>query len=993
MAKSRKPKGFSDPLDSIFGFIFTGAKSKPVKTRPTRFTGVNATEMLSQGLAEIASKPANYVSSALMEPVNQLANGVKISEFHLDRFDDSLLKNLDNSAGRFRIRGGDLAKFMKDPNKFVDSVFQGAAEERKWARYLNIGRGMDTALLTAWAKKQGFSSKDALQIGLATSNFLGPDQTLEAKKKQAQNSVLRYLDSRSGTSKVSKTISSQTLEALEKYKGAGFRSEAELEKVLRTVPGLATRSDFSTIVTEIFDGYADEAYGKKDATTGERKGGKWNSIGGGWLTDGKLNRNGYISVLNDNYLQRASLLDATDPHQALEQRRLLAARQSLSTLLRLKGPSFNPIEASATFGSQIDSINKEIEKMKARAGTAGLNARQKIYASNLEGIAKQIEAAIAEGDKAAQRKMQRRWFGFQPVGDFSAYRKAMVADVDLEIERAGWQAISPGLSASKKEYYKNLIASLMQRKKELRSAPLRDWRIIIADTVGAYRSIDGNIRQGGLAGGIISGSIFTNDYFSPAQGQKFIVKRFEKSTFGKVWENEVPVMRGDINQNYASMTSLYYFTPGSLAKTFFFNGEGFSRLLLRQRVNNLNSILTPSALSSLNGFLNASPSLLASLTSAGWAKGGKVNLDVGSLVYDLPGFMSAVEKGGGAKALGPLWGQLTKVYNTDQNGPVAQALRFFGTPQRNLVKVATWYEATFRKPFGQFLHTKVYPKILGRKFAEKIALTGSIKAAISAIVTDALVALGVSIGGPIGAVAAFIVTFVVEDVLLKIAKPLVKLFFLVLWSTVLVIVAFIGFVLIIWPSTYPLPQQHKPPLDAMACGGGNPFSGLYNFQTVQASNIPDAPPGSTCPILSPSMLCSQGSGPGSSSYHSARQSLDISARGLADTVWYAPTNGTVVSFSARNICNDGADYGGALVFRDSAGTTYTLLHVKALASGPVSKGKPVAIIQTDLIPSDCWTGPHFHLDVQTGGGFVNTETWYREKLKCNITKAAPSCNG
>lgn len=82
-------------------------------------------------------------------------------------------------------------------------------------------------------------------------------------------------------------------------------------------------------------------------------------------------------------------------------------------------------------------------------------------------------------------------------------------------------------------------------------------------------------------------------------------------------------------------------------------------------------------------------------------------------------------------------------------------------------------------------------------------------------------------------------------------------------------------------------------------------------------------------------------------------------------------------------------------FTDDKGNVYTLIHVKALASGKVSKGTPVAIAQgnDELNPGYCWTGPHFHLDVNSGGGYVNTETWYREVLKCNIVKGHPSCNG
>lgn len=992
MAKQRKPKGFVDPLDSIFGFIFGNAKSKPVKTRPARLSGVNTSEILARGLAEIAARPANYVGDAVMGPVNEMANSIKLSEFQLDNFDDSKNRGLDNSAGRFRVRSSDIGKFLMNPNRFVDSVFAGADEERKWARYLNVGRGMDTALMAAWAKKQGFSNKEALAMGFASSDFIGPDQILEGKKKFNQNLVLNNLSSLQ-TNRVPKDVLKQVWNEIGEYKGTGFKNQADLDNVLKRIPGLASRPDYNALLEQTFKTYQDKTFGKEDPGTKQRKGGVWDKgvDKGGLATEGKLNRYGYISILSENYLNQARLLDSTDPAQAEQQRKILAARQALNTILRIKGPGYSE-NNMGDFANVIDTIDKQIDfldkKRTARGGS--FTSDEQLYFNEFNRVRADIDTAIQQGNAALGRKESRRLWGFERIGDYSQFRKAMIAEVEWEIKKAGWDKLN-ATTASQKGYYDNVIKSLLDRQKSLVSAPLHDWRIITADLLGAYKSIDGNLLKGGLAGGLITGSFFAGDGFmSPGHTNTLInLRRYDKSKYGKDWMTKVPLAREDINKNYAALTKLYYFTPGSLVKTFAWNGEGFAYLMYQQRIRNINRTFDDASFNTLVSFVNGNTDLQKFYAGEGF------KLTKENIINNFPVFMQGIQAHGGALEPG-LLSKLNNVFKTDQSGVFGTALRIFGSPQRAFGRLGNWFETNFRKKGTAFLMKNVYPKIFSQTFVSKIAITGGIRQAISVVVSEALVALGTTVGGPIGAALGFLLTVIAEDVIGKLMKPFIKAFFAFMWFVIFFIIGLLGLIALLFFGSHPQPQQHLTPTDYLQCVEENPFQDLYKDDPVLAGgNYGNAPENSTCPILSPSMNCTQGDGEGSSNYHRTVHGLDIGASGLANPVWYAPTNGTVTSFSGSNACPlDGIDYGGILHFVDSGGNEYVLMHVKALASGPVTKGKPVAIIQMGLKTSDCWTGAHFHLEVKSKGKYVDdTEGWYRTNLKCNINPSDTTCHG
>jgi hypothetical protein len=1005
MAKSRKPQGFTDPLDSIFGVIFGNAKSKPVRIKPRKINGKNTNEMLVAGLAEIAARPANYVSNAVLNDTFGQYGGTSLVEFNLDKFDDSIIaRGGDSSAGRMRIRTGDVAKFMSDPNGYINSVFDAAKEQRKWGTYLNIGRGMDSALMTTWAKKNGFSNKESLTIGMASSNFIGPDQVNEARRKFSENVVLSAVLGRSSiTDKndpkyIDKSVAKDVVRALDAAKGFDLkRDPSKLDSLLGAIPGLKSRSDYNDILKNIKEEYLKQLNGSEYGSL----------VSGAFISDGKINRDGYITTLQRNMQSRASLLDIKDPAERAQYLRLSEANNALDVLLGLKGPGFMAEDqnARAKFAKLYSQIKTDLSKEK------DVNKR-----AFLQNNLNNLENGIQKLDRKSGLISKLVPWGSTITGDFGRYKDAMLSELDYELQKLKWQTDSE--KDPDKLFVHNMNMELLTKKrKALKTMSGTEWRILLNDMNGTYQTMKANFGPGGLGVALLSGQFFNPDNaISPSMKMGIQLRKgtFSKGSFattgkrnladilelnGKPVGAEIWAPKMGIADGYAALGNLYFFTPSSLVKTVFFNAEGFIYLKHLQRMNlakRLNSAgFADKIMSNSSKFDPKTLELLEKFLGKG-ANG--VGHKIDELAFSTQYITLMESLSANSSNLGSLWNDIEKLYKKDQQGLLGALIRVSGAPARMMGKVQALYNNTVKEWINRKFVVSVVNRFMGEAAAQKVLSLGltklGLRQIISVAVSEWLAGIGAAVGGPIGAVAGFVLTQLAEGFIDKLIRPFIKLFFAALWFITIILLSVVAvFFMFIFNVTNPKPQSHLPPKDALECADGNPFADLYDFESQQdPGNLPDPDPNSSCPIHSKSMVCTQGDEAGSSAYHTARNSMDIGLRGLDSPIWYAPADGRVASFKAANNCLDGKNYGGAMIFIDKAGIEYHILHVQALASGAVSKGKPVAIIQTNLDTSWCWTGAHFHLDVRAKGVFVDdTQHWYQEKLKCNIMTYDPTC--
>ena len=187
-----------------------------------------------------------------------------------------------------------------------------------------------------------------------------------------------------------------------------------------------------------------------------------------------------------------------------------------------------------------------------------------------------------------------------------------------------------------------------------------------------------------------------------------------------------------------------------------------------------------------------------------------------------------------------------------------------------------------------------------------------------------------------------------------------------------------------WSRPRTVEYAYQVPGEAVMCiGSGDVDLGEPGQPPTGTGSVP---PGSICPI-NQGAVCTQG--PNGRWSHAALPSHAIDV-GLNAGQWRAPSSGTITSSQASVPCviggtNYGVSLGGIVVFEDTNGNRYRMLHVTPMrGTGTVTKGTPIAQIDLSVPRSPCWSGPHYHLEVLTAGGHVNTLDWYNNKLSCAV---------
>lgn len=126
-------------------------------------------------------------------------------------------------------------------------------------------------------------------------------------------------------------------------------------------------------------------------------------------------------------------------------------------------------------------------------------------------------------------------------------------------------------------------------------------------------------------------------------------------------------------------------------------------------------------------------------------------------------------------------------------------------------------------------------------------------------------------------------------------------------------------------------------------------------------------------MLNTSATCAQGSisVSGYSHYHGGKPYSAIDVTPGNYTI-LAPAEGRVTYYKPVNNCGKtGISYGGHLQYTTIKGDVFVMYHVKLVdgisVNSPdnIQAGEVIAILNTGLAESDCWTGPHAHIEVKS----------------------------
>ncbi len=973
----KKPE-YEDALGSIFDFIFTNSTKKGKGLKPVRPSGKSPSDDITATLAQIAAAPHSQLNAAGLAVFDEALNKSFI-EFHFDKMEqhkgylESKRPYLDDGAGRVRVRTRELLGFFQAPGATIDKAFKKADAERKWARYTGLGIGIDFVAAGVWAKKNGFSNKDAYRI--AGSTMMSPSYISQADAHGlvAENVTL---------SEITKKLDSKTAKAIaNEVRQGGVVNDKQLEKILsvHASKGLIDRSDINKILSDFRDQIGKDAF----------KGGDGSGFTG----------LGYRRLLGENFYHRAGIEETPE-----ERVKLQKAFTAVQVMNRLKSGAkdIDIKEVGKDLQGAIDSMEDRKTRGEWTSGDDDILKRLHQYKEKYQKLDKEFDYESG------------RWVRFSSPGndytndgDFRRLKEAMTLSLQGRISHGEALMNELGLKLSKagtakerarieseieKELRKNNLAQL--ELDSLKTLGNRDFRLAFASTLARVRYTREYLLSGAFIGGMLNGTFYNQSISGPGapgnwafsswyrKGVKVEDSPWFSAEVGyETIRNGMVLPREELNPAYALLTNAYYLTPASLVKTLLWNGEGFAYIGWLHKKRTLNRLK--------NGNLMSTFKVLG-IPEGDWKEFFlHGSLDTKGLLMDPKKYYEFMEF-------------LTK----NKLGDISNlAIR-----SQNITQFFAGTVARFSFLSGKLVNSKLYKSLFDSKvgmaarlrgwFADRMLSlsTNSIwQNAVNAfklgnqglreVVRAGIRALLASLNLSTGGIMTPIVWVLSEGILWlgdKLIKPTIKIITLVILG-ILFLIPLLGTVTSIFGrSTLTSQFLHIPPGPCEECIAQNPHAGLYPEPPAETGG--EYPPSdSTCPLNFSPQRCTQGPTGNVSHYHQVKKAVDV---GTGTGVWHAPSDGRVESYKAVTSCtaSGGVNYGGEIVFIDSIGNNYMVMHAKALVSAgsSVRKGDAVAVVETGLPKSDCWTGAHFHLHVSSAGVNQNALDWYNNKLQCNI---------
>lgn len=570
---------------------------------------------------------------------------------------------------------------------------------------------------------------------------------------------------------------------------------------------------------------------------------------------------------------------------------------------------------------------------------------------------------------------------------------------NLETNNLNDRIIDPNTTEDEKKIYQKTLYLLQRNKVELRnsidnikqslrSAPpnQRDrLKKELKDAKGALRAIEGHTLFGrigqieGYLGSletVYGGVLGTNVVASMLNGALYDERKNSlflpvgKKTIGGV--DGIYVKRGSknkwIDKYNGALTESYYFTPRSVFRTFFYNGEGFA-YILNKRLEKIQKTPEFLALADLG--------IDANFLEAGF-NGKDIDTFVNNLLTNAsqnltPDQLANLEKLlKSSKSLR----KITTFFSSPFRVKKALEDLFADTVKAARVKVKDWI---LKNP-------KVlawFAKSGADKLLETWAMKGGLDVFMRSIVGAVASALGVTLGGPIGTIIANAVAMVATDFAMKAVGQIMvigKYFLLGLVGLVVL--------LFTWSASTNkaffkdnFSYYHVPPGSVVMCS-------MYEEIELESPDdypwgdaIIPPPSGEKCIFGTGTYGCSQGykdvTGWSHQNYTS-NMPVDLTYIGYIYAPQFCNTGDCRITRIAIINCSDGSNAGGIVELTANDGRNtyfFKLLHVKPLASlgEKLSSGQAVAVVQDtpEVEKGNCWTGKHLHLETKQNGSVVD----------------------
>lgn len=896
MPKPRKEEN-PDALGQIFDFIFKEAQKPPDKRKPLKVTGISGQRELTDALAAALEKPGLFMSDQILDTFNEA----------LDQ-EVARIKTNEQGSATVKFSTNNLISMLDDPNTFFEKGFTNAQTFRKQMRAQYLGKSMQHFVAEGWAKKYNLDldTQEAIR-GSFGARHLDSSLTKEerARSYDASNAIGASVEGRF-------------------FKG--FAGSGELS-LTSEKEHLASRS-FELLGRQYFGASNWKNFSEDQRRSFEKAHIDWSAMSGEEKKKFMLANNGMDTM--EKYL--------TENFDAYTANSLLSNYRNGRTGLGLKKKedSFDVFNRDKYLGLESKNLDARIAQLRQYMATPNLSSRE---IANLEvGIQRLEQAKIIVGGQL-----------LDPGNIRIAQRKIDTAVDSFRLQMN--QARARGDMDSVK-LYRQQIKDLVSGKREL--SGIMFWGRV-GQIEGYINSLNSIYRDGNFIKSYLDGTFFDpnrNNFFRPTADRDYQFSFGTKE--GGIGIHVAAASKNALLNKYnRTLTNLYYFTPKSILKSLFVNGEGFVYLAYMKKLGMEGS---------LRDILNN--------------KDFEINVEDLLLAKDAKTYLNSI-LGGNVQLTPDQIDKYTKgLQDLMRRSKVARAFSF---GQRTRDKIKKFFDDKIFKKMRQ----KIYDKLMAQK-AFQVAgevlgqwlAKGGIQVFVKGLVIGIANALGFATTGGLANVVITIVASVLVDVLYGIIKVIAMV-------ALFALVGLIGLIFMLSSKATYKHAQNSYAYTTVVPGEvvTNPnFKGLYPIEDGETPgellpfNGGTLPDGVQCLLGAGSYRCTQ---PAYGSYsHSKVPAIDVGGV----EYFYAPTfcgNDNCVVTTATDV-NCSAGYaGGMVIFNATYGsTTYTfkLIHVsKDVSVGQkLSAGEAVARIMTMAeTTSACSSGPHLHLEVKANGSSVN----------------------
>ncbi len=163
---AQKQQQYESAADSVFNFIFAGARRNMRAAPPKDLKGLSGDEM-AYALGEVALSPAVYANEEFLGVLGEPLDSIEILE---------VKTGLDKRAvpAKVGVSAKGLSEFIFDPESAIEKAFGTSYALRQKANKLNRARGfggvIDLGIGAVAARAAGYSTSEAIKRGWGLAN-------------------------------------------------------------------------------------------------------------------------------------------------------------------------------------------------------------------------------------------------------------------------------------------------------------------------------------------------------------------------------------------------------------------------------------------------------------------------------------------------------------------------------------------------------------------------------------------------------------------------------------------------------------------------------------------------------------------------------------------------------------------------------------------------------------------------------------------------------